>query len=193
MNTPALLTGMSRRPNRSSTMLMIGSAVLHTPSRPAPHRSLVRARQRDPPGDSACRPYRRISRDGHDQRSSHCATNVPESERTEPILRGRPADCLAMAGRSDRPVLAPSARSCGRPDSARAARQGGTPIALSTRLNHRVHDGLCGTLADGKPDYLGGRFSACGASGQHDPQLVPDGQVSGAPPSPGRTSPVSYP
>ena len=27
----------------------------------------------------------------------------------------------------------------------------------------------------------------------HDNPLIPDGQVSGAPPSPGRTSPVSYP
>ena len=71
-----------------------------------------------------------------------------------------------------------------------------TPTALSTRLAGQIvacMTAFADTLADGKPDYLGGRSSARGAPGHHDPHLVPDGQVSGVPPSPGRTSPVSYP
>src|ERR1700730_12635682 len=64
MNTPALLTGMSRRPNRSSTTLMIGSAVLHTPSGPAPHRSLVRARHEQPCWRPVRRPYRQVGVNG---------------------------------------------------------------------------------------------------------------------------------
>jgi hypothetical protein len=94
-----------------------------------------------------------------------------------PILHGCPAACLAMAGRSDRLVL----RAVG---SVVRATGLGTRRPSRRYADRAVHSGAwpdrrCMTTLGtpwpaGTPDYLGGK-------------------VPGGPPSPGRTSPVSYP
>ena len=81
------------------------------------------------------RTYRRISRDGRDQRSSRCATSVPEGERTE--LR----------------IFVPGVRDCSRPRRCADVRV----LALSTR-NHQ--SGVTVPLLPGGPpqDKPGGRL-----------------------------------